>query len=75
MLRFMCGEYWSSRKGIGCLRWRHVPAFVYASTIITVPAMGDSVTEGTIAAILKAPGPVNGVCLTFVDENVCQGID
>ena len=53
-------EWKTSRKccrlGNDFVRWRHLQAIVHASTIITVPQMGDSVTEGTIATILKEAG-------------------
>lgn len=58
------GQTWGDGRGswleaAGGKRWRHWHACVLASEIIAVPAMGDSVTEGTIASVLKAPGGVS----------------
>lgn len=37
-------------------RWMHSTPVLLADVTIPVPSMGESITEGTIASVLKQPG-------------------
>ena len=49
-----------------CLRGFHATALQSADVTVTVPSMGDSISEGTVASLEKKPGACQHISVSPV---------